>query len=490
MTAACGKVQGGTLGGPKSFFRVWSGVVLSVCPKNREMVKYIHMAKIVKPSKKREDFYKYHEPVDFRDTWRVFKIMSEFVEGYQFLSGFRGEVAVFGSARTNPRDKNYKAAVELGKLLGKNKNTVITGGGPGIMEAANRGAYEAGGESVGLNIQLPHEQVLNPYAKKSLGFHYFFTRKVMLTTSAQAFAFFPGGFGTMDEFFEVLDYIDSKKMDQVPVLAYNSDFWGELEQFLREYAMKRVRALDEHHLRLFKIMDTPEEMFKEIKKTSERPYFSDLSPQQFSTGEAANWKIFRIMSELVEGFDFIDGIKNNITILGTNHLGQNSGYYEQAYELSKKLGKNGYSILTGGGWGIMEAANKGAKEAGADSIGLLVRWNQEFRKNDYLTKSIAFSFPFTRKLVITAPTLGFIIFPGGYGTMHQFFELLVLVQTKKMAKMPLILFGKEYWKPLISYIKKYFCEKYKTIEKIDLNLFYIVDKPDEAVDIIKKFKRR
>lgn len=451
------------------------------------MVKYIHM-KTTKPFKKPEDFYKYHEPVDFRDTWRVFKIMSEFVEGYQFLSGFRGEVAIFGSARTNPRDKNYKAAVELGRLLAKNKNTVITGGGPGIMEAANKGAFEAGGESVGLNIQLPHEQVLNPYAKKSLGFHYFFTRKVMLTTSAQAFGYFPGGFGTLDEFFEVLDYIDSKKMDQVPVLVYNSGFWGKLQEFLRNYAMIKVRALDEHHLRLFKIVDTPAAMFAEIKKTSERPFFSDLSPQQFSTGEAANWRIFRIMSELVEGFDFIAGLKNNITILGTNHLGPNSRYYESAYELAKKLGKNGYSILTGGGWGIMEAANKGAIESGVESIGLLVRFNQQFRKNDYLTKSMAFSFPFTRKLVITAPSRGFVVFPGGYGTLHQIFELLVLVQTKKMSPMPFVLFGKDFWQPLVSYLKKYLFEKFRTIEGKDLKLFHIVDTVNEAVDVIKKFK--
>lgn len=443
-----------------------------------------------KPFQKPAEFYKYHEPVDFRDTWRVFKIMSEFVEGYQFLSGFRGEVAIFGSARTSPRDKNYKAATELGRLLGKNKNTVITGGGPGIMEAANKGAFDVGEESVGLNIQLPHDQILNSYVKKSLGFHYFFTRKVMLTTSAQAFGFFPGGFGTLDEFFEVLDYIDSKKMDQVPVLAYNSEFWGKLYGFLHDYAMIKIRALDEHHLRLFKIVDTPEAMFSEIKKTSERPYFSDLSPQQFSSGETANWRIFRIMSELVEGFDFIMGLKNNVTILGTNHLGPNTKYYEKAYELAKKLGINGYSISTGGGWGIMEAANKGAMEAGADSIGLLVRFNHEFRKNDYLTKSVAFSFPFTRKLVITAPSLGFVVFPGGYGTLHQVFELLVLMQTKKMAQMPLVLFGHDFWQPLASFMKKYLFEKYRTIERKNLNLFHIVDNVNEAFEIIKKFKRK
>ncbi|NQU83179.1 MAG: LOG family protein, partial [Parcubacteria group bacterium] len=151
----------------------------------------------MKKDHKKEQFFKYHEPVNFRDTWRIFKIMSEFVEGYQFLSKFKGEVTVFGSARTSPQNKYYKAAVKLGKMLGDKNHTVITGGGPGIMEAANKGAFNTKGESVGLNIELPFEQVLNKFVDKSMGFYYFFTRKVMLTAPSQAFAFFPGGFGTM-----------------------------------------------------------------------------------------------------------------------------------------------------------------------------------------------------------------------------------------------------------------------------------------------------
>jgi uncharacterized protein (TIGR00730 family) len=123
------------------------------------------------------------------------------VEGYQFLSGLKKEVTILGSARLPANNKYYKIAQELGNLLGKNGFTTITGGGPGIMEAANRGAFEAGGESVGLNIQLPFEQRINPYVKKSIAFYYFFSRKVMLTSPANAFVFFPGGFGTLDEFF-------------------------------------------------------------------------------------------------------------------------------------------------------------------------------------------------------------------------------------------------------------------------------------------------
>src|SRR3989338_7041363 len=142
--------------------------------------------------------------VNYRDRWIIFRIITEFVEGYQFLGDLKKEVTLLGSARFPSNNKYYKIAQELGYLLGKNGFTTITGGGPGIMEAANNGAFEGGGESVGLNIQLPFEQRTNPYVKKSIAFYYFFSRKVMLTAPANAFVFFPGGFGTLDEFFEVV----------------------------------------------------------------------------------------------------------------------------------------------------------------------------------------------------------------------------------------------------------------------------------------------
>src|SRR3989338_6182356 len=143
--------------------------------------------------------------VNYRDSWRIFRIITEIVEGYQFLSELKNEVIILGSARLPHNNKYNKIAVELGRLLGKNGFTTITGGGPGIMEAANRGAFEVGGESVGLNIQLPMEQRINPYVQHAVAFYYFFTRKVMLTAPANAFVYFPGGFGTFDEFFEVVD---------------------------------------------------------------------------------------------------------------------------------------------------------------------------------------------------------------------------------------------------------------------------------------------
>ncbi len=164
-------------------------------------------------------------------TWRIFRIMSEFVDDYELLGNIGKDVTVFGSARTKPEEKYYKVAEKLGQFLAKKKYTVITGGGPGIMEAANKGAYEAGGKSIGLNINLPSEQRLNPYVTGNLGFHFFFTRKVMLTTPSLAFVFFPGGFGTLDEFFEVATLIQTKKMPKVPLILVGKDYWEPLEEF-------------------------------------------------------------------------------------------------------------------------------------------------------------------------------------------------------------------------------------------------------------------
>lgn len=204
---------------------------------------------------------------DFRGSvqWRIFRIMAEFVDGFQFLGDFKKVVTIFGSARFDEGDEHYQAAEKLGRLLAKAGFTVLTGGGPGIMEAANRGAYEAGGESAGLNIQLPFEQRINPYVKKGIGFHYFFTRKVMLATSAQAYVYFPGGYGTMDEFFEIITLIQTKKMPQIPVVCIGKDYWGTLYTHLEKNVMKKHKAIKAEDLKIFQIVDTPEEAVKIIK---------------------------------------------------------------------------------------------------------------------------------------------------------------------------------------------------------------------------------
>jgi len=436
----------------------------------------------------KKQFYQYHEPVNFRDTWRIFKIMSEFVEGYQFISQFKGEVTVFGSARTKPRNKYYKLAEEVAYLLGKKKHSIITGGGPGIMEAANKGAGLANAESIGLNIQLPSEQVLNKYVKKSLGFHYFFTRKVMLTAPSQAFLYFPGGFGTMDEFFEVMDTIELGKMPKIPVALYGKEYWEPLIKFLKGGPLE-IGSIKKSDLSLFNITNSPKEVLTMISKTHERPFFSDFVPKKFSIGESADWRIFRIMSELVEGFEFVTKLKDDVTILGTKSISKDNPYYKDAYNLAYTLGKRGYSIVTGGGPGIMEAANHGAYDAGTKSVGMNIKFDHTIRTNKYVTDAASFFFPFTRKLVLTAPSLGFVIFPGGYGTMHQLFEILTLMETGKMGKIPIVLFGKKFWKPLDDFITNILAKKFKTINSADQDLYKIVDKIEDAVRIIKQVPR-
>ncbi len=204
--------------------------------------------------------------------WRIFRIMAEFVEGFQFLTGLKKEVSIFGSTRLSETHHHYKEACRLAKMLGEKGFTIVTGGGPGIMEAANRGASDAGAESIGLNIQLPQEQRVNPYVKRSVGFHYFFTRKVMLSASAQAYIFFPGGFGTLDEFFEIVTLIQTKKMDPIPIILIGKDFWKPLLEWIELYMYKKHRTIDKDNMEIYHLASSIEEAVELISKTEERPF--------------------------------------------------------------------------------------------------------------------------------------------------------------------------------------------------------------------------
>lgn len=180
---------------------------------------------------------------DFRrmDAWRVFRIMGEFVEGFEELATLEDAICVFGSARTPEDHLHYQQARRMGACLARSGHAVVTGGGPGIMEAANRGAKEAGGVSIGINIELPFEQNLNPYTTDHVSFRYFFVRKVMFTKYSRAFVVFPGGLGTLDELFEHMTLVQTHKIPPVPIVLMDSAFWGDMLSWIR-----RV-LLDGHH---------------------------------------------------------------------------------------------------------------------------------------------------------------------------------------------------------------------------------------------------
>ena len=214
-----------------------------------------------------------------KDSWSIFKIMSEFVEGYEALHRIGPCVSIYGSARTGPETKVYKDAQKIASLLSESGYGVITGGGPGVMEAGNRGAHDTGGPSVGLNIELPFEQHENPYIDrdKSIDFDYFFVRKVMFVKYSQGFIVMPGGFGTMDELFEALTLLQTGKLNSRPIVLYDSKFWNGLVKWFKNTMLDKYKTISDTDPNLFSIVDTPEEAVKVItdfhSSASLRPNF-------------------------------------------------------------------------------------------------------------------------------------------------------------------------------------------------------------------------
>ena len=200
------------------------------------------------------------------DPWRVFRIMGEFVEGFDELATLSRGIAIFGSARTRPDDPDYKAAQETGALLAAQGFAVITGGGPGIMEAANRGAFDAGGLSIGCNIELPFEQKPNAYQTLSLTFKYFFVRKMMFVKYSLAFVIFPGGFGTFDELFEALTLIQTRKIRNFPIVLFGSQYWSGLLDWLRAVVLPEGK-ISEHDMDIFHITDSPAEVVEIVTRS-------------------------------------------------------------------------------------------------------------------------------------------------------------------------------------------------------------------------------
>jgi len=199
-------------------------------------------------------------------SWQIFKIMAEFVQGFETLAKLGPCISIFGSARTKPGNRYYELAVDISKRLAEAGFGIITGGGPGIMEAANMGAAMAKGKSVGLNISLPFEQTCNPYVDRDtmIDFDYFFVRKVMFTKYAQGFIMMPGGWGTMDEFFEVATLIQTRKFLQAPMICVGSQYWSGLFKWMKETMEEGEHNISPGDLEMIKIFDTPEEVVSYI----------------------------------------------------------------------------------------------------------------------------------------------------------------------------------------------------------------------------------
>ncbi len=206
---------------------------------------------------------------DAVQSWRIFRIMSEFVSGFELLRKYGLAVTFFGSARSQPGEPIYKDAEELAAKLAKSGFAVITGGGPGIMEAANVGAFKVGGKSVGVNIELPMEQKLNPYTTDTENFHFFFTRKVMLSFASEVYVYFPGGFGTMDELFEIITLVQTKKISKIPIILYGKDYWTPLLKWIEDTMYKKYKTITKEDMDMYHLVDSVDEAHEYIvKKTN------------------------------------------------------------------------------------------------------------------------------------------------------------------------------------------------------------------------------
>lgn len=217
---------------------------------------------------RKERYHKGWNEIKTNDSWAIFKIMGEFVNGFEKMSKIGPCVSIFGSARTKTEDKYYQLAVDVAKEIVDNGYGVITGGGPGIMEAGNKGAHLGGGTSVGLNIDLPFEQHDNPYidSDKSLDFDYFFVRKVMFVKYSQGFVVMPGGFGTLDELFEAITLIQTKKIDEFPIILVSTEFWGGLIDWIKSTLLEKFGNISSGDLDLVHIVDTPGEVIQILDK--------------------------------------------------------------------------------------------------------------------------------------------------------------------------------------------------------------------------------
>jgi uncharacterized protein (TIGR00730 family) len=210
------------------------------------------------------------QDIEHASKLRVSRISRELSRGFKFIKHYPKSVSFFGSARFKEDNEHYQKARSIAEKLSHLGYAIVTGGGPGIMQAGNHGAYDAGGDSVGLNIRLPMEQVTNPYIKDSVDFYYFFTRKVTLSFSAESYIYFPGGFGTLDEFFEILTLVQTHKIPKVPIILVGNDFWNPLNEFIKKHLLEEHNAINPEDMNLYTITDDEEKILEIVKNAPMR----------------------------------------------------------------------------------------------------------------------------------------------------------------------------------------------------------------------------
>jgi len=210
-------------------------------------------------------------PEELEEPERMTKIVEEFARGFHFLRDFELTATFFGSSRCSSESKIYREATRLGSLLARDGFAIITGGGPGIMEAANKGAHEAGGRSAGINIQLPHEQRVNRYVEESVAFYYFFIRKVMLAFASEVYIFFPGGFGTLDELFEMITLVQTKKIEPVPIILVDKEYWTPLLEWVEKELQSKRKTIGKQDTGIYHLVDDAREAFELIQKMVVKP---------------------------------------------------------------------------------------------------------------------------------------------------------------------------------------------------------------------------
>lgn len=231
-------------------------------------------------------------------------------------------------------------------------------------------------------------------------------------------------------------------------------------------------------------VDTTHERLARALHEGQRTMPEEHQPMICKPAKIESWRIFKIMSEFIEGFDVISRYGLAASFFGSARTSPDSEWYTHATELAARLAKRGFAIITGGSTGIMQAANKGAFDAGGASVGLNIRLAKAQNYNNYLTDRFVFDHFFVRKVMLTFASEVYVYFPGGFGTLDEFFEIVTLVQTKKIRKTPIVLFGKEYWEPLLAVIEKTLYQKFSSINKEDTELYVVVDSVDEAYDYI------